>query len=311
MNNEDFFDILGNLDDDIISEATFTKKQKKQGSLIKIITFSAAVFAFILMGLLIKNSPLNTDYSLHTEKPASEGEISSFTEIHTDETTTHNSVISSTEENTSTEEITSASPLPTQEQTQNEEPSSIISEPSAEENTTAPEAPSDEIRFIDTDILSLISFSTDTVVSGYPVSEKTDIFTLQNIYGTRIIPSYLPTASTDSAINNIENNYTVYYNNDKTEVFCKNRFTYLLKGGNVLTVTASTEKISLLETEKENMSAVSYISDVPVLLFRGTGNGFTSIYSAYFQKDGCYFRIQLKGISPDGDEFIKIITSMI
>lgn len=291
MNNEDFFDLIGDIDDDIISDAMLPV-HKKRGNIRRIITVSAAVFIFLLGGLLIKNGFFDTDYVLPTESTTEdEATVSdSFTE---DNFTEEHSVTAPEETQVSTEaQTTEITVLPSEEMT--------------EEITTEKK---DTVVFNETDIMNLIYGSTNSVPDGYPVSEKTDIFTLEKIYGTSIIPSYLPVISSGNSVQNIEKRYNVYYNEDKTEVFCDNTFIYILKDGSVLSVKASTDEIPKPDTDNPE-DAVSYINSIPVNLYKADDGILSTMLSAYFIKDGCSFNITMSGISPDETEFIKITESL-
>ena len=292
MNNEDFFDIIGDIDDDIISDAIITVK-KKRGNIRRIITVSAAVFIFLLGGLLIKNGFFETDYVLPTENTTEDESLhsDSFTE---DNFTKAHSVTAPTETQASTEEQTTEISVP----------------PSEEETEEITTEKKDTVVFNETDMMNLIYGSTNSVPDGYPVSEKADIFTLEKIYGTSIIPSYLPVISSGNSVQNIEKRYNVYYNEDKTEVFCDNTFIYILKDGSVLSINASTGEIPKPDTDIHE-DAVSYINSIPVSLYKADDGILSSMLSVYFIKDGCSFNITMSGISPDEREFIKITQSLI
>ncbi len=293
MNNEDFFDIIGNIDDDIISDAAFTVK-KKRGIIKRIITVSAAVFIFLLVGLLVKNGFFDTDYILPTEKTTENETLpsDSFTE---DVFTEENPVTTSSAETvTNSAEQTTEITVPS-------------SEDVTEEITTEK---ANTVIFNETDIVNLISGSTNSVPDGYPISEKADIFTLEKIYGTSLIPSYLPVIPSGNSLQDVEKKYTVYYNEDKTEAFCDNTFRYILNNGSFLTVNASTDEIPKPDTDIPS-ETVSYINSIPVVLYKAEDGIISNMLCAYFVKDGCFFNITLSGISPDETEFIKITESLI
>lgn len=303
MNNEDFFDIIGDIDDDIISDAMFPVR-KKRGNIRRIITVSAAVFIFLLGGLLIKNGFFNTEYILPAEN-TTEDEATVSDSLTEDFFTEKHSVTAPTETQACTQEQTSETKACTEEQT-----SEIFIPPSGEviEETTTEK--NDTVIFNETDIMNLIYKSTNSVPDGFPVSEKADIFTLEKIYGTSIIPSYLPVIFSGNSVQNIEEKYNVYYNEDKTEVFCDNTFIYILKSGNILSVKASTDEIPTPDTDIPE-EAVSYINNIPVNLYKANDGLLSTMLSAYFVKDGCFFNITMSGISPDETEFIKITESLI
>lgn len=292
MNNEDFFDIIGDIDDDIISDAMFPVR-KKRGNIRRIITVSAAVFIFLLGGLLIKNGFFNTEYILPSEN-TTEDEATVSDSLTEDNFTEKHSVTAPTETQASTEKQTSEIFIPPSEEV-------------TEEITTEKK---DTVIFNETDITNLIYGSTNSVPDGFSVSEKADIFTLEKIYGTSIIPSYLPVISSGNSVQNIEEKYNVYYNEDKTKVFCDNTFIYILKNGSILSVKASTDEIPTPDTDIPE-DAVSYINNIPVSLYKANDGLLSNMLSAYFVKDGCFFNITMSGISPDETEFIKITESLI
>ena len=293
MNNEDFFDIIGNIDDDIISDAMFPVR-KKRGNIRRIITVSAAVFIFLLGGLLIKNGFFDTEYILPAENTTEEKSLSS----------------DSLTENLFTEEDP-VTALPSETVASTEEQTSEIFIPPSEEVTEEiTTEKKDTVIFNETDITNLIYGSTNSVPDGFSVSEKADIFTLEKIYGTSIIPSYLPVISSGNSVQNIEKKYNVYYNEDKTKVFCDNTFIYILKNGSILSVKASTDEIPKPDTDTLE-DAVSYINNIPVSLYKANDGLLSNMLSAYFVKDGCFFNITMSGIAPDETEFIKITESLI
>ncbi|MBQ3536966.1 MAG: hypothetical protein IJA39_00150, partial [Clostridia bacterium] len=200
---------------------------------------------------------------------------------------------------------------PTETQASTEKQTSEIFIPPSEEVTEEiTTEKKDTVIFNETDITNLIYGSTNSVPDGFSVSEKADIFTLEKIYGTSIIPSYLPVISSGNSVQNIEEKYNVYYNEDKTKVFCDNTFIYILKNGSILSVKASTDEIPTPDTDIPE-DAVSYINNIPVSLYKANDGLLSNMLSAYFVKDGCFFNITMSGISPDETEFIKITESLI
>lgn len=312
---DDFLDILGNIDDDIIAESAVIKRAKPQGIIKRIVTVAAAVFLFIISAIIIKNGFFDTDYILPSEDPFFYGTSQDNSDGISDITDGIIEISSDNEFSTDapSSEIPTDSPVI---QIPYEEPS----EPSSSENEISTEDSSqgcvggeiNDIVFNEVSAAELIYGSTDSIPDEYPISEKTDIVSLEKIYGTKIIPTYLSGNNTDSFITaTTDKKHTVYYNKDKTEVYCKNSFIFLLNNGSLLSILASTKPLPLLDIESQYQYTASAISDIPVLLFKGTDSELVSVYSAYLQKDGCYFRIQMSGILTDEEEFTNIIISLI
>lgn len=299
--NQSILDILGDIDDAVISDAAVISKRKNRGTIKRIVTVSAAVLVFAVSAIAVKNGFSDTDYILPSETASSaDTEIFSEKEYGT--------------ENRYTEMSTDRIPSepPTSAPTTGfpyTGPDETTTEKEGEGSVAGEESP---VIFIETELGKLISVSTDSVPNGYTFTEKTDIYTLEKIYGTKIIPSYLPEMNTGSELNEINTEeYPVHYNEDKTEVYCNNFFTFLLKNGSILTVNASTHPLTPLDAENENRYMASEIGNIPVLLMKGKYLNTISLYSAFFEKDGCCFRVQLSGILIAEEEFINIIESMI
>lgn len=330
MNNEKFLDILGNIDDDILSDAAEIKKKKNYTIPERIIFVAAAVFVFTVISFAVNEGLFNKEHitaqpetknthSLQENKTtlSSAYETTSSQKISTkeeDEVSIREEISYPAEITSYYEEITS---LVNEAASGQEEITSSayapVPEPSTpDEEVTGSVASINSITFSQTDYGKLFLAFTDSVPKDFPVVEKVNIDLLEKLYGTKILPSYLPVKTDNSLLSGIENKeYIVYYNQDKTEYFCKNSFSYELKNGNYLTIKASTREFAMLEAETQNMSTLSYINGNPVILLKADDAGIIKIYSAYFQKDGCFFRIQMTGITDSEKEFIKIISSII
>ena len=59
------------------------------------------------------------------------------------------------------------------------------------------------------------------------------------------------------------------------------------------------------------MGSKSLVKETPVLLISGKVFSETTLLNAYFEKDGCYFRITHRGPDLSEEEFIKILESML
>lgn len=326
--NKNILDILNDIDNDMISEASVINKRRPQRIIIRFITVSAAVLVFIFSAITVKNGFFDTDYILPSEDPFS----SENTTDNSENSTETPSVNDITEISTSA--VISEFPSEGESETDNffiepsttelfqepltdspivefpiEEPGEITTEADTTGSVTGEIQP---VIFIETNFINLISASADSLPVDFPVTEKTDINTLEKIYGTKILPSYIPEINTGFMLNGIKKEeYPVHYNEDKTEAYCNNSFAFVLNNGSILRIHTSTHPLTLLDVENENRHMASDIGNTPVLLFKGKESDVISIYSAYFEKDGCYFRIQLSGILISESEFIKIIESLI
>lgn len=169
---------------------------------------------------------------------------------------------------------------------------------------------------------SLIADNNETSApeDKYIFTEEVSWSDLCDIYGTKIIPSKLPVngLTTDSGIlNSIPENelsgdkYKVYTDEEKTDIYSLQTFNFILNDGSYFTVKVSTHEIPLLEGEKKNIGSKSLINDIPVLLISGTSFLGKNILSAYFEKDGCYFRVQIKGEYLSRESFIDSLTTLL
>lgn len=315
---DDFLDILGEISDDVISDIAVPVRKKENRRVLKIFTLFAAVFIFVICGIIINNNFSDTYYIIPSEEPLLSDSSDIITEYFTENTTeiiTENP--SAESENTTQYEKETAFTENTDvfftenvHSTEVTEADSRNTEPSAENDLSGETSGiKNEIIFNEADKSELIYVGIGFSYGDYPVTEKTDIYTLEKIYGTKILPSYLPAAGNSSILSNAgDEKYTVYYNKDKSRVYCNNNFSFVLKNGSVLNIHSSNNEIPKLSAENKD-AKISYINDIPVLMFRCTGNGLVTLYSAYLCKDSCYFRIQMSGIAASQDEFIKIITS--
>lgn len=305
--NDNFLDILGEISDDLITDA-ITPVRKKRNDTIKLFMVFAAVFMFVICGILIRNSLTQTDYSISTEKTAFTDNYEESTEYFPG-----NNYDITSEEATGEELFSEDKTTQTTQTAAISQPETSDAVVSAEIEPSAQEAPTDkadDIIFNDTDAVSLFYTDTDILPDKYTVKEKTDFYTLEKIYGTKILPSYLPSLQSNSMLTySVEDKYTVYYAEDRSDVYCSNTFRFILKNGNILDIHSSNKKTSSVTAENEN-AVISYIGSTPVLIFRSTDSKILSVLCAYLSKDGCYFRIQLSGISASKDEFIKIIASL-
>lgn len=347
MNNDSFFDMLGEIDDNIISEAATLpeKKVKKKGEIKTFLLIAACLTALIVSGFILSDNIKTGNVSVYEtsrENSVSDESIlpyieetteaTSSAEIASDEPTTDEA---STQEISSSENTLTSLYIP--ENTQTTEKAS--EEESTEKKTTGnsilniippfieklfPQggdtAPTTDLKGYFFHEVSAISFleilPTDSFDKNvYNNTESVSWQTLSDIYGTKIIPD-ITSSSENFAIEGISGyeiynkKHTVHFNEDKTEVFASQEFSFTISSG-ILTVKISTDEFPLYSKEKEHKNSRSLINETPVLLISGKTLGKVTLYNALFEKNGVFFRITLKGADLNEEEFINIIRSLL
>ncbi len=376
MYNEDFFDILGDLDDSLISDAAVIPEApiKRKGTIKSFLLIAAAVTVFIISGFILTDSIKTgnvgvfetTIPSFTTETPSLEnttkdpsGEIT--TTPTQEETTVFVPVIPETTQTASPPPLTTSAPSPPPPVTEKpsteepvteapatEEPTTeepTAEEPSTEEAEVTGDKPPDNtvkppwdfpdiwgpsagdtstdwpvLFFIETPAISFYeklpkeSFDSEK----YTVSEEVPWNTLEDIYGTDILPEYIPTqAPSGPTLDSVPENeimnrkHTVFYSEDKSEAYSSQEFIFDTENDGTLIIKVSTEEFPLYGAEERNMGSKSLINETPVLLLSGKLLTKTVILNATFEKDGCCFRITQKGTNLSEEEFIKILSSLI
>ncbi len=358
MNNEIFLDILGELDDDLISDAAQPKAPAtdRNGNIRRLFMIAAAVLIFIISGFILSENTETGNMGLYEDTSS---DISDLTESETTEepsvtaeetllepvTEPHvTSVITATDAPTASEPLTTSVGIITnpflEPDVPSENPTSApdensTGESSASDNETTepdlglpptepplmgdplPEIP--EYFFIEVPSAAFLEILPEDSpdASKYTRSETVPWHILEEIYGTRVLPDYIPSkpypgpnldSVPDNEIKNGE--YTVYYSEDISEIYSLQEFNILTSYG-ILTVKASTCAFPLYKEEIRNSGSRSLVNNVPVLLLKGMLLGDNTVLNAQFQKDGIYFRVTLKGIDLSEDEFIKILESLI
>lgn len=396
MNNEDFFDILGGLSDDIIADAALipdtagliaenkneeasgkneslpTPIKRHRGTIKNMLLIAAAVAVFVISGFVIADSiktgnmglfetekqPYDTTLSSVPEESASEESTSSYLENTTSENLTTNLYVPppATEE-PMTEEPTGGLTATPEPSTQ-EPPMLLPPDNAGEENSTdeptegivlnpapPPETESttgngtegllppwlenlfpqmgdssmgDGWFFLTATVLSFYEKLPEKEIDNnkYPVKENITGYELEKLFGTKIIPSFIPSSSgpnLDSSPDDevLSKEYSVYYSSDKSSSFMSEEFTVPAKNGSTLKIKVSTEPLSLYSSEKEYIDNKSVINDVPVLLLCSKVLSRTVYLNAYFEKDGLYFRVIWQGKDLSEKEFIEILKSMM
>ncbi|MBR3767604.1 MAG: hypothetical protein IKL10_05125 [Clostridia bacterium] len=307
MRNEDFLEMLGNIDDSIIDECILAPVVKKKPRYVKYITTLAAVFLLTVCAVLIS-------------RIAPEGLLTVF--VGEDYTASENSETEITdffEESTS--ELHSEEPAVTEEPSLTEEPSfsEVVTDiettvPPVPENTTMSDITMSSEETTVTDILSdtngpyfvevpygnLLFAGTDGIPNDYPESKRVSLPELLRIYGMIIIPS---------VIGEFFPEYQSVIND--TNEWNENLFRFTLSDGSTLNVAVSNHGLSLTQAEEENMDYTSEIEGVSVLLLKGYESENEMIFSAYFEKNGVHFRITQQGASLSEEYFVNIIKSVI
>lgn len=364
MNSDSFFDILGEINDDIISEAAALpeKNIRKKGEIRTFFLIAACLAALIVSGFILSESIKTGNVSVYettAENSVSVSEESITVEIE------KTSAVADISEAEPSAEITEA---PSSSEKLSEEPAeeeittqkisgseNTVTSPYIPENTEPTEKPSEEeertedkttgnsiLNIIPPFIENLFPQLGDTAASpnqkGYffhevpaisfleklpPDSFDKNIYintesvswnTLEEIYGTKIVPD-LNLSSDNLTVDGIADYeiynkmHTVRFNEDKTEVFSSQEFSFNISSG-ILTVKVSTEEFPLYNKEKELKSSKSLINDTPVLLISGKTLGRVTFLDALFEKNGVFFRVTLKGTNLNEEEFINIIKSL-
>lgn len=363
--NEDFFDMLGELDDEIITDAAVSPvvPVKRKGTIRNFLLIAAAVTIFVISGSFFRDIIKTGNMGLFETTLKSQTTVSSQQEYETQESTTENrteEIITNafippaqettgiTEQTTSaqiTAEPTTDEPLleaPPPESTTEEPPTQEMTSANISESTTFEDdspldsglppwisdffpsmgEPSTDVTyfFFEMPLLYFYEKLPEEKVDEkeYPVKETVSGYELQNIYGTKILPDYIPAEipsgpTLDSTpLNDVLNKeYSVFYNEDKSKIYSSQQFTFNTKNNSTLTIKVSTEEFPLYGTEERNMGSKSLINDTPVLLISGKLLTKTVLLNAYFEKNGSYFRIQQTGKNLSEEEFIKIIESTV
>ena len=322
MNNEAFFDILGELDDDIICDAAISavhvreKKSYPKGLLMT----AAAVILFIISGFILSENGKTENMELYESTKNSIAENISGDISHSSEKTDESITSENTATDITTEVFTAFSDMTTDSHTVSDETTGNIQflpeEDSTEKNSSEDEpkpvfsqvSPTAFLEILPSDSFDSAKYTKEKTVSG---SE------LENIYGTKVIPDYIPVSSSSgSSVNTVpsdnttNDNYTVYFTADFLEVYSSHELVFIVPNG-VLTVKASTRPFALYKEETLNSDSLSVINGVSVLLLAGRIANKNVVLDAQFEKDGVYFRVLLRGVGLVEEEFIKILKSLI
>lgn len=315
MKNEDFLEMLGNIDDSIIDECTSVVLTVKKHRHIKALLALAAVFVFTVCAVLItKIAPegfltgfVNEDY---TVSEFHEEESSVFSVEPTSEIQNVESSVS--EEHSLTVEPSSVE-LITDIETTVPFISDITTMPEislAPEETTENQLPAenDMPYFVEVTYGSLPFAGTDGLPDDYPDRKRVTWQELLRIYGTVIIPSvigeYFP------GFQSIFND-THLVLSDGRNTWSENLFRFTLPDSSTLNIYVSKNSPELSQAEEENMAFASEIEGVSVLLLKGYESDNKMIFSAYFLKNGIHFRITQQGASLSEEHFVSIIKSLI
>lgn len=314
MKNEDFLEMLGNIDDSIIDECAPVPVAAERPRIIKYVVSLAAVFLFtvcaILISRIVPDGLLTGFIGNYVTSGNNETESMDFSEDGTTEPYTEEAPV--TEEPVLTEEPSSSEQATDIETTVPSVPESTtasdITVPS--EVTTVTEIPSEQDgpQFVEVPWGSLIFAETDGLPDDYPERKRVSWTELLRIYGKVIIPS---------AFGEIFPEYHSIINDshlvvsDGINTRAENLFRFTLSDGSLLDVKVSNYKLTLSDAEAENMDSSSEIEGVSVLLLKGSDSGNEMIFSAYFEKSGVYYRITQQGKNLSEAEFVDIIKNFI
>ncbi len=314
MKNEDFLEMLGSIDDSIVDECAVVPVETKKPRVIKYILSLAAVFLFTICAVLI--SAVLPDGLLtvgvgeeHTVSDNYEAEVSDFSEAGTSEL--HN-------EATVTEEFLSTQISYSSETgTDIESDISSVSEDTTAsdkanlpDDTSTADISSDESSpyFVEVPYEKLISTEADGQMGNFTDRKKISRTELLRIYGKIIIPSAFGTMLPEYPYVPDDSHLTI---SGGKNTAAENLFCFTLPDGSLLDVKASNYKLDLSETEKEYIDFSSGIDGVTVLLLKGCNNENKMVFSAYFEKNGVYFRITQQGTDLSEEEFLDMLKSFI
>lgn len=305
MKNEDFLEMLGNIDDSIIDECTATPVSLKKHRYVKNILALAAVFLLtvctVLTGRLLPEDILW-------------GEEYSLSESCTQESTDLPEETSC--ELLNTEPFVTEAPSSSEAVTDIETTVPIIPENTTEEITLPPEATTEEQAstenkeslFVEVPYDSLIFAETDGIPDDGFERKKVTWTELLKIYGTVIIPSaigeLLPELQSIFGDKHL-------VTSDGKNTWAKNSFSFSLPDESVLTVSVSNRSIQLRPVEEENMEFTTEIKGSSVLLLKAYGNGDETAFTAYFKNKGVYYRITQQGKNLSEEKFVDIIKSLL
>lgn len=301
MRNEDFLELLGNIDDSIIDECISAPVVIKKPRYVKYIVTLAAVFLLTVCAVLISRivpEGLLTGFvgedcttSENNETESSEFVEESSSELHSEET-------SVTEEPSFTKEPSSSEAVTDIETTVSPVPESTTMSGTTEPSDIPSHA--NGPYFVEVPYGNLLFAGTDGTSDDYPDSKRVSLRELLRIYGKVIIPS---------VIGEFFPEYQSIIND--TNAWAENLFSFTFSDGSTLNVKVANQSLSLSQTEKENMDYTSEIEGVSVLLLKGYDSGNEMIFSAYFEKNGVHFRITQQGTDLSEEDFVNIIKSLI
>ncbi len=315
MKNEDFLEMLGNIDDSIIDECTSVVLTVKKHRHIKELLSLAAVFVFTVCAVLITRiAPegffagfVNEDY---TVSESHEDESSVFPMEPTSE-------IQSVEASVSEEHFSTVEPSSVERVTDIETTVPFISDTTTmpeislfPEETTQGQLPTenDMPYFVEVTYGSLLLEGTDGLPDDYSDGRRVTWQELFRIYRTVILPSVISEYFSD--IQSIFNDADLVIS-DGMNTCTENSFRFTLPDSSTLNIYVSKNSPELSKAEEENMGLASEIEGVSVLLLKGYDSDNGMIFSAYFVKNGVYFRITQQGASLNEERFVSIIKSII
>ncbi len=315
MRNEDFLELLGNIDDSIIDECTSAPVVIKKHRYVKYIRSLAAVFLLAVCAVLISRivpEGLLTGFvgEDYTASENNETEITDFSEDGTSEL--HSEEPSVTEEPSLTEELSSSETATDIETTvppvTENTTASGTTEPSEETTVTDIPSQATDPYFVEVPYGNLLFAGTDGLPDDYPDRKRVSWQELLRIYGMIIIPSVIGEFFPEyqSIIND-----THLIMTDGVNAWAENSFRFTLPDGSLLNLEVANHKLTLRQTEEENIDYASEIEGVSVLLLKGYESENEMIFTAYFQKNGVYFRITQQGKNLSEEKFVDIIKSLL
>ena len=301
MKNEDFLEMLGNIDDSIIDECISSPVALKKHRYMKYVITLAAVFLLTICAVLISRlvpPELPTGFT---------GEEHTVSENYTQESTVF--FEETTGELQYTEPFMTEEPTSVDTVTEAETTVPFIPEATTAENTMPPEEtteeqPSTESKkafFVEVPYESLASSVTDASLDEKFVSLTELLRFCRAVIMPSVIGEMFP------GLDSIFNSSAL----DGINTEENNSFRFILPDGSRLFIEASVNALPLTQTERENMEKACEIDGTSVMLLKGKNSENEMIFSGYFEKNGMYFRISGQGKNLSEEKFIDIIKSLL
>ena len=311
MKNEDFLEMLGNIDDSIIDECASVSAVTRKPRIIRYVVSLAAVFLLTLCAVLISRivpDGLLTGFvgEEHTTSENYEEESTAFREEPTSELQLSEPPV--TNEVEPSEEAASSEVITDVEASAPVIPENTTAEDSTvtPEETTVSQKPSGDKAslFVEVPYDSLASAVRDSSQDEKKVTLTALIRFCRAVIMPSVIGEIFP--GLDSIFNGSGNSVSEGPNTTES-----NSLRFTLPDGSSLFIEFSRSTLPLTQTEQENIENSCEIDGTDLLLLKGKNSENEMIFSAYFEKNGVYFRITGQGENLSEEEFSDIIKSLL